>query len=171
MKAGRFIVIVILIVSLVFSACSQSGVTKEIVELNQNSNLDFEMVAYQSEIESAEGYTAYPGFGCSSFRSSDELTTYTVSGFPDCLDSYRLTGFSTSDPKYNVYGIHVGMDLESAIAILKDQKYKKIEEDSSTYTLKFSRGKVTIRLSHDSQNEICALDVYLKTTNKKNVVF
>lgn len=170
MRVKGFIISILLMMSLVFSACSQDGVTNEIEELNKNSNLDFEMTAYESQLESAEGYESFPGFGCNSFRSSDELTTYTVSGFPDCLDSYRLTGFSTSDPKYNIYGIHVGMDLESVSAILKEQKYQRIEEDNDISRLDFSRGKVTIRLFHNN-NEISSMSVFLKTTNKNNVVF
>lgn len=170
MKAKGFIITVLLMMTLVISACSQDGVTSEIDELNGNSNLDFEMTAYESKLESAEGYESYPGFGCKSYRSSDGLTIYTVSGFPDCLDSYRLTGFSTSDPKYNIYGIYVGMDLENASEILKEQKYRKVEEDSEIDRIDFRRGKVTIRLFYKN-NEISTLDVFLRTTNKKNVVF
>lgn len=172
MKAGKFIVALILIMSLMFSACGKDGMTKEIEELNENSNLDFRLAVSESELNPPEDFELwkYEDFGAYSLHSSDGLTKYWVSGYPDVLNGLKLTSFSTTDPKYSIFGIHVGGDPDNAIETLKEYSYQLMKKESDENMMKFKKGKVYIRI-YIEDGRIWSLDAYLNATNKKNVVF
>lgn len=171
MKVIVFMTSLFIMTSLFLSACSQSaGYTKEIEDLVENSNLDFKLTEDEVSLDYSDKYEKAGGFGCYSLLSADGLTRYNVSGYPDCLDDYKLTGFSTSDSKYSIYGISVGGDPDAAITILEKLSYKKIKDRSSDNTSVFKKGKVFIQIFAEN-GEIKSLSIYLDTTNKKNVVF
>ncbi len=171
MKTTALIASMFLVTCLLFSACTaQTGQTNEINELIENSNLDFKLTENEMNLDYADNYEKQEGFGCYSLLSDDGLTRYTVSGYPDCLDEYKLTGFSTSDSKYSIYGIHVGGDSEAAITILEELSYKKNKDRSSDYNLVYKKGKVFIQIFAEN-GETKSLGIYLDITNKKNVVF
>lgn len=171
MKVIVFITSLFLAVSLFFSACSETaGFTKEIEELVENSNLDFKLTENETNLDYSDKYEKMEGFGCYSLLSEDGLTRYTVSGYPDCLDEYKLTGFSTYNSKYSIYGISVGGGPEAAIAMLEELSYKKLKDRSSDNTSVFKKGKAFIQIFAEN-GEIKSLSIYLDITNKKNVVF
>lgn len=171
MKVIVFITSLFLAISLFLSACGKdAGYTKEIDDLIQNSNLDFKLTEDEANLDYSDKYEIMGGFGCYSLLSEDGLTKYTVSGYPDCLDEYKLTGFSTNDSKYSIYGIQVGGDPENALTLLEEYSYKKVEEKSNLTVSVFKRGKVFIQIF--AENDIIkSLSIYLDITNKKNVVF
>lgn len=168
MRKIVFIASMFLVVSLLLSACN--GYTKEIEEVVKNSNLDFKLTEDEMNLDYSDNYEKLEGFGCYSLLSEDGLTRYTISGYPDCLDEYKLTGFSTYDPKYSIFGICVGGDPDNAIAILEERSYKKVEKKSDLTTSVYKKGKVFIQIFAEN-DEINFLSVYLDITNKKNVVF
>jgi len=171
MKAIAFIASMFLAVSLLFNACSQTArYTKEIKEVMENSNLDFKLTEDDENLDYSDKYEKAEGFGCYSLLSEDGLTRYTVSGYPDCLDEYKLTGFLTYDSKYSVFGFRVGDDPDSAITILEERSYKKVEEKSSLTTFVYKKGKVFIQVFAEN-DEIKSISIYLDISNKKNVVF
>ena len=171
MKVTAFVATLFLVMSLFFSACSEkAGFTKEIEDLVENSNLDFKLTEDEMNLDYSDKYEKQGGFGCYSLISDDGLTRYTVSGYPDCLDDYKLTGFSTYDSKYNIYGMSVGGDPEAAITTLEELSYKKVEDRSNNAASTYKKGKVFIQIFAEN-DEIKSISIYLDITNKKNVVF
>ncbi|MDR1093922.1 MAG: hypothetical protein LBL66_07220 [Clostridiales bacterium] len=137
---------------------------KYIRALNENFNGEFQFATAVPENESLGGGFIYePGFGCYTLNSADGLTNYTVSGYPDCLDGYKVTSFHTEDGKYKLFGFSVGDTRESAEAALTAQGYTAREQD--LYVL----GK--IRFTLFGQENIESISVRLETTNKQGVDF
>ena len=51
------------------------------------------------------------GFGGYALNSEDGLTSYSIGGYPDCLDDYHIIYFTTKDNKYG-FGFSIGDSIE-----------------------------------------------------------
>jgi hypothetical protein len=143
------------------------GYTNEIKELNANCNLDFKLAKDEKKLKNKNNFIKIPGWGGYRLESKDRLTSYTISGYPDCLDGYKVTGFQTEDSKYSVYDISVGENVDNAIAKLESKSYKK---DVSTELMVYKKGKVTIMIT-DRESKISRLSIGIFITNKNGIVF
>jgi hypothetical protein len=115
-----------------------------------------------------EGFDTEPGFGCYAYKSADGLTSFGVSGYPDALDAYRVTDFSTEDGYYTVFGFSVGDTRAKAEDALARNGYKKIK-DSDAASPRFALGRIRIWLL--GGETITRIDVRLESTNIRHAVF
>lgn len=139
---------------------------QSIKSLNDNFNgaLKFTEAVTDNNIE---GFEYVAGFGGYSLKSVDELTSYYIGGYPDCLDSYKLIGFKTEDVKYEVFGFSVGDTIAAGEEALTKNGYNLKEQ--SLNSLLYKLNKITISLT--GYETITSISVKLEITNKNGVVF
>lgn len=173
MKKWTIIVLIIMLITCIASLSACGNKTKYIDELNATFNGEFKLAEKApSDPNNIEGYIYEGGFGCYSLKSEDELTSYTIGGYPDCLDDDHVIYFTTKDDKYEVFGFSVGDSIESAAEILSEKGYQVQEE--------FDHGKIMthsiIGISFFSDNSrgvgnITSIFIRLDITNKQGVMF
>ena len=184
----RLIIILMLGISLTLTAC-ETGTEKSVQEFNDNSNFDIDLTEEVTDDIKAD-YTTVKGFGMiqlydPSFGEVDEslynyafdeaFTYYEVTAYPDHSDggSY-LTFVTTSESKYNVFGLSVG-DLNTKLEleeILLEYGYD-LEDDvdfSLGHDYEFVNGKITINIYTD-EDIITVIRVKIEVTNTDKIQF
>lgn len=108
----------------------------------------------------------------SSFLNENETTFYELSGYPDVLDDYILTGIITTDPQYSMYGYSVKQE-ENPLLMIDDLvgrgfSYNDTFSDSGLYEFCFDTVRFRVYIEG---NVIIKLSVYLQSTNNEGVIF
>lgn len=170
----RIILMVILFCGLVVAgfviySIVTSTMKNEINDINKNSNLDFQL-ADDIDNYTIKEFEKEEGFGGYALVNKNKLTRYSVGGFPDCLDDYKIVGFETEETKYDIYGISVGDTFDKVVPVLEAHSYNKEEENSNDYVMVFINGKVRIHIFLNG-SVIVKLAILLNVTNKENVQF
>lgn len=173
MKKWTIIVVMIMLIMCTASLSSCGNKTKYIDELNATFNGEFKFAEKApSAPNNIEGFIYEGGFGGYALNSEDELTSYSIGGYPDCLDDEHIISFTTKDDKYEVFGFSVGDSIEKAAGILSEKGYRVEEE--------FDHGKImTLSIigisffSDDSRGvgNITSIFIRLDITNKQGVMF
>lgn len=118
----------LLIICCVFLVSCQWQMNLALKKLNADFNGEFKIGEVIEDSSDQRGFTYKPGWGVYDLISADELTKYTVNGYPDCQDDYRITYFSTADSKYRVWNIGVGSHLDEVRHTLRNHKLKELKD-------------------------------------------
>ena len=165
------IIPLIIILMLLFSACSHSG-SGAIKEVNENTNLPFSLTLKEKDLEYGDEYKKEPGFGGYTLNK-DGLLIW-AAGWPDVLDDYHITEYRITNHEYNVFNISVGSALNEAVSVLENKGYIRDSKEESSFggdrVFKKSE-KVKIKLSFDESGNVYEIWVTAVVTNKENVVF
>jgi len=138
--------------------------------LNQNSDLPFALALPEAELGDVSAYSRIEGWGC--WGLQDEDACITVSGYPDVLDSYHVTGIDLLTPKYSVFGLRVGDTAQRAAEILKPEGYKPVPDVRGWEGTCYLKDGVAIYPEYAPGREtISGLTVYVQSTNVEDVVF
>lgn len=138
-------------------------------DLNDGFNGDFDFGETAGRNARLDNFVYEGGFGCYRLVSDDGLTSYSFSGFPDVLDDYCLTRFSTEDSKYKLWGISVGSNTSEAKAVLTEHGYELYDYFETSETCVYKLGKASITLS--GADTVERLSIRLTSTNIQGVVF
>ena len=138
-------------------------------ELNRESELPFALTQPEAELGDTGGYDRLEGYGCWGIHNDD--VNITLSGWPDVLDSYHVTGMRLLSPRYSVLGLRVGDAAERAEELLESMGYEPLPEvvrgsGDTCYT----RDGVLINLEYQGET-ISGLTVYVQSTNVEDVYF
>lgn len=160
------------LVLLLLCACGLSEeerLERALDELDRNSELPFALTQPEAELGDTSGYGEWQGFGCWGIYNDD--VDVTLSGWPDVLDSYHVTGMHLLSSRYSVLGLRVGDAAERAEELLESMGYKPLPEvvrgsGDTCYT----RDGVLINLEYQGET-ISGLTVYVQSTNVEDVDF
>lgn len=173
MKKWTIVVVIIMLIICITTLSACGNKAKYIDELNATFNGEFKLAEKApSDPNSIEGFIYEGGFGGYALNSEDGLTSYSIGGYPDCLDDHHIIYFTTKDDKYEVFGFSIGDSIEKAAGILSEKGYRVQEE--------FDHGKIMtlsiIGISFFSDNSrgvgnITSIFIRLDITNKQGVMF
>lgn len=152
-----------------FCLTSFSGHNKRnetIGEINRNCNVPFALTLPESSLENIKEYSMIGGFG--SYLLENEDVSVTISGYPDCLDKYHITGYQIKTPKYIFMGLQVGCSLE-AIGKVMNLKGFMISTESSRWR-EYIKNGVRIGISLKDK-AVTIFHISVDVTNKKDVSF
>lgn len=166
----RKVFLLLLAVVLCLSGCADSNY---VLELNNSFNGEFSLAA-EPPADGMEGFERAGGFGCYMLISLDgteneRLTEYTISGYPDCLDDYKVTSIKTKDAKYKLFGFSVGSPMPEGQNALAANGYKIQSTETSGWGYAYKKGKINIRLF--GSDTIGMIWIQLDITNRTGVVF
>lgn len=130
---------------------------------------DFKLLMTFEDIEETleADYDFIYGFGCDGYEKKDKSLFITLSGYPDVLDPYFLTGLTFYDDQYSIFDITIGMIYE---AVQDKIPFKYIEEASNDFEKVHKRGRVSLSF-YLNEGIVSKIKVTLMSSNKKDVVF
>ncbi len=134
--------------------CSDNS-EKYIQELNDNSNMGAELLQDSGLTEKeAKRYNADMPY---IIYIDDKDTKYYCFRYPDEEAPLTITQIEIHDEEYDVFGIHLGDNVEDGIDILKDYGYKR-EDFPVNNTYLYTKGDVNVILDYegDTITEIVA---------------
>lgn len=146
---------------------------RALAQLGKNCDVPFLLTTPATELADLPGALRTEGFDCYGLENED--LSLTLSGYPDVLDPFCLTGFTLRSPRYALFGLRVGDTLEAAEQALTRQGYQPLQEETGTdwtQPLRFTKGplSVTLGLSEDLER-LSSLTVSIAATNREGVVF
>lgn len=163
------VIIAALAVVLTCTMYRQIVVQKRFSELNKGFNGEFDFGVEVGQHASLTGFVRESGFGCYILRSSDDLTEYIMSGFPDTLDKYCVTYFETENPEYELWGINVGDNMSDAVASIEKHGYKFEQEFISAHIVCYNSGQITISIQ--GEETVTWMRIRLESTNIEGVIY
>lgn len=164
-KVPAMIIVLFLCLSLI--ACSSnSNINKAIEEVNQNCDIPYNLTLPESALQNTNEYVRNEGFGCYSLENDD--ISFTLGGYPDCLDKYHIIEYQIKSSKYTLMGLSVGCSLEAADEVMKQYGYTVSTEDN--WWSRYTKNGVRIGISL-SGDVIAVFHVSVEVTNKENVSF
>lgn len=166
MKKKKMVFIILFICISLFAFPGQRKKEQAIEEINRNSNVPFALTLPESELQNISGYSKNQGFGCYSLENED--ISFSVGGYPDCLDKYHIIGYQIKSTKYNLMGLQVGCSLDAVDEVMKQNGYTISTEDDWQNRYTKNRVSIGIRLN---DNVVTIFYVSVEVTNKKNVSF
>lgn len=184
LKASTILICIVALLVLTLSACQNvERIPKEIEptteipaeppkevdafeQFNENSSLPFPLLLTDEELRKDKSYNTYKNIhGMGKYRLSRNNTLFIdVSGYPDAVDNYCVTGFEIVGDNYSMLGISIHEDINKAKEILTELGYT--EKETNVYE---KDGKITIQLWGETTVEKIKASVI--TTNVGNVVF
>ncbi len=179
-KAMRKTIIIITILMIVLSGCSSnhnSGATTtenknyideaNIKEVNDNSYMGIEL--NQASGLSEEEANKYVGDQPYIIYPEEGDSKYYCYRYPNDDFSHTVTQISIEDKEYNVFGVSIGDDVNSAIEIISEIGYKKEDyEIEGVYW--YSKGDVQI-IFHCEETTIKRIVVSLKIETEEGVMY
>lgn len=145
-----------------------------LTELGENCDVPFLLTTPATALPDLPGSLRTDGFGCYALENED--LSLTLSGYPDALDPFCLTGFTLRSPRYALFGLRVGDTLDAAEQSLTRQGYQPLREETGTDWTRplqhYTKGPlcVSLGLSEDLER-LSSLTVSIAVTNRETVVF
>lgn len=147
-----------------FSGHSKKNET--IREINRNCNVPFALTLPESALKNIKEYSRIGGFG--GYLLENEDVSVTISGYPDCLDKYYVTGYQIKTPKYIFMGLQVGCSLEAVDEVMS-QKGFMISTESGCWKEYVKNG---VRIGVSLKDKVVSIfHIAVDVTNKKDVSF
>lgn len=147
-------------------------------ELNRNINVGSLqlLTTIEGNIEKNSNYIEDGGFGARYFYQIDGEFSFVYSGYPDVLDSYRLTEIHVKSMNHSIFGTTIGnesVDVQNAMNSFgyKQSTHGPDFHGSSQSYIYFIKGKIGITYYLKENNIVESILIRLETTNKDNVVF
>lgn len=135
-----------------------------IEELNDNSNfgLALNQASGLSENEARQYHADQPYV----ITVEDQLTKYYCFRYPDVDAPLAITQIHILDQEYDVFGVHIGDDIEDGIAILCDYGYQEMDYPVED-TCQYAKGDVHVILEYE-QEKITGIVVSLYADTENN---
>ncbi len=154
--------LVVLIVAV--KSCVEKNV---IQDFNDSAALPIALGTPETELDDVSAYEKVEGFGC--YRLQDDGLSYELSGYPDVLSGYHVTGITVTSGDYEIYGVRVGSAYpEDQLALMKSHGFTP--SDGTRASRKFENGKLSVTFQLQ-ENTVVGITVALRTTNITGVQF
>jgi len=176
-KYVKYLVAVVLTI-LVILVGKMSIETSYVNELNENVDVDGLqlLTTVESNAEQHSNYDEEGGWGGRFFHQMDGDYSIVYSGYPDVMDSYKLTDIHMKSVKHSVFDITIGSKADAVYTVMNSNGYKKDRHGpsfhgSSQTNYYFTKGKIGIAFYLKEDNTVESILIRLNSTNKMGVVF
>ena len=175
--------LLVVITILLLTGCSYEN--DMIQDINDNSAFPYPLM-YQFTEEEKANFVIEEAFGMDVYYDSEfnietdnfqnylddkEGTIIEVSGYPDCLDDYKVTRITTTDPDVTVYDYRVGyVANERFIKYMTDKGYIYNDEFIEHGQYRFEYENLYLRF-YTEDDIITKIVVYIQSTNNQGVIF
>lgn len=167
----KIVVVFIILILCIFltnipSNSKNSKRDETILLINSNSNVPFTLTQPESALKNINEYTMINGFGGYILENND--LSIKVSGYPDCLDKYHVTGYEIKSSRYTFMGLQVGCSLEELEGVMK--KYGFTSSIENSWEEQYTKNGVSIGVSLNG-NIVTIFHVSVEVTNKQEISF
>ena len=156
---------------LILCACGLSDEERReraIAELNENSDLPFALTLPETELGDVGAYQQGGGWGCCSLENPDIYLT--LSGYPDVMDPYHITGCHLRTARYSLFGLRVGDERARAREVLEPWGYRSVPGGSAWADACYEKDGITIQFDF-REGKVFFIMVSVESTNIEGVVF
>lgn len=172
----KFLLLIVLIFTLTLISCTENKVENVLEDFAENNNSPYQLNTALSE-EELEHFLVIGGFGGNtiidstyntanedfySFIDENPVTYYQLSGYPNCLNPYVITGIYTTDPSIEIYDYSVGDSFDHAeiTSFFTSIGYSESESIFGTYI----NQTINIHFITNLDNDIIKIIVLLSST-------
>ncbi|GAA4294562.1 hypothetical protein GCM10023142_31770 [Anaerocolumna aminovalerica] len=138
----RTIIITGVILFLFIKIVSHFFITpREIQELNINTNFPYKLISPLEEFDK-EGWEEHPDYN-EIYYENPQVGCIVFMGYPDLINSRKVTYIYINNPKFFLFGIRVGDSMTIVDSIMKENGYrrKKADDDYESSQKVYARWK------------------------------